>query len=101
MASAGRRSELQALMFDLHYIKSKPKGAGVTLYFSLVFIRVHGKPDFIAPNCPVTVLRYYYRYMTEYPELGKGRHRLIIPFKDNNAGKEPSAACMSCWSAAY
>ena len=29
MASAGRRSELQALMFDQKYIQFKPKGAGV------------------------------------------------------------------------
>ena len=35
MASAGRRSELQALVFDLQYIiQFKPKGAGVALYFT-------------------------------------------------------------------
>ena len=34
MASARRRSELQALMFDPQYIQFKQKGAGVTLYFS-------------------------------------------------------------------
>ena len=34
MASAGRRSELQALVFDQKYIQFNPKGAGVTLYFS-------------------------------------------------------------------
>ena len=34
MASAGRHSELQALVFDLKYMQFKPKGAGVTLYFS-------------------------------------------------------------------
>ena len=51
-----------------------------------------GKPDFGAPNCPVRALRYYHRYMTEHPELRKGRRRLFIPFKDNNAGKELSAA---------
>ena len=34
-ASAGRRSELQALVFDLQYIiQFKPKGAGVALYFT-------------------------------------------------------------------
>ena len=31
MASAGRRSELQALMFDQKYIQFKPKGAGIML----------------------------------------------------------------------
>ena len=34
MASGGRRSELQALVFDPQYIQFKPKGAGVTLYFT-------------------------------------------------------------------
>ena len=32
MASVGRRSELQALVFDTQYIQSKPKGAAVTLF---------------------------------------------------------------------
>ena len=32
MASAGRLSELQALVFDLQYVQSKPKGAAVTLF---------------------------------------------------------------------
>ena len=70
MASAGRRSELQVLVFDLQYIQFKPKGAGVTLYFTQEFMRKNqwpnqvsdpsyipavqtGKPDFGAPNCPV------------------------------------------------
>ena len=35
--------------------------------------------------------------MTEYPELRKGRRRLFIPFKDNNGGKELSAASISLW----
>ena len=46
MASAGRRSELQALVFDPQYtvytvlmIRFKPKGAGVTLYFTPEFMR--------------------------------------------------------------
>ena len=36
MASGRRRSELQALVFDPQYIhiQFKPKGAGVTLYFT-------------------------------------------------------------------
>ena len=38
MASAGRRSELQALVFDPQYIQFKPKGTGVTLYFTLEFM---------------------------------------------------------------
>ena len=32
MASAGRLSELQALVFDPQYVQSKPKGAAVTLF---------------------------------------------------------------------
>ena len=112
MASAGRGSELQALVFDPQYIQTKPKGAGVTLYFTPEFMRKNqrpnqvndpwyipvvptGKSDFGAPNCPVRALRYYHRYMTEHPELRKGRRRLFIPFKDNNAGKELSAALFS------
>ena len=41
----------------------------------------------------------YHRYMTKHPELRKGRHRLFIPFKDNNAGKELtcSGASNSWW----
>ena len=39
MASAGRRSELQALVFDPQYIQFKPKGARVTLYFTPEFMR--------------------------------------------------------------
>ena len=35
--------------------------------------------------------------MSEHPELRKGRRRLFIPFKDNNAGKELSAASISRW----
>ena len=34
MASARRRIELQALVFAPQYIWFKPKGTGVTLYFS-------------------------------------------------------------------
>ena len=112
MASGGKRSELQGLVFDPQCIQFKPKGAGVTLYFSPEFMRKNqrpnqvndpwnipavptGKPDFGAPNCPVRVLRYYHRYMNEHLELRKGRPCLFIPFKDNNAGKELSAASIS------
>ena len=34
MASAGRHSELQALVFDPQYIQFKHKWAGITLYFT-------------------------------------------------------------------
>ena len=104
MASAGRCSKLQALVFDPQYIQFKPKGAGVTLYFTPEFMQKNqrpnqvshpcyipavptGKPDFGAPNCPVRALRYYHRYMTEHPQLRKGRRHLFIPFKDNDVGK--------------
>ena len=114
MASAGRRSELHALRFDRNYIQFKPKGAGVTLYFSPEFMRKNqkpnqvndpwyipaiptGKPEFGAPNCPVRALRYYHRYLTEHPELRKDRRRLFVPIKDNNAGKELSAPSISRW----
>ena len=116
MASAGygRRSELQVLVFDQNYIQFKPKGAGVTLYFSPEFMRKNQKPNQVndpwyvpavptgkseygAPNCPVRALRYYHRYQSEHPELRKGRRRLFIQIKDNNAGKELSAATISRW----
>ena len=104
MASAGRRSELQALVFDPQYIQFKPKGAGVTLYFSPEFMRKNqrpnqvndpwyipavltGKPDIGAPNCSVRAQRYYYIYMTEHTELRNGRRHLFIPLKDNNVGR--------------
>ena len=109
MASGGRRSELQALVFDPQYIQFKPKGAGVTLYFTPEFMRKNqrpnqvndpwfipavptGKPEFGAPNCPVRALKYYHRYMSDPHELRKGRLRLFIPFRNNNTGKELSAA---------
>ena len=113
LASAGRRSELQSLRFDQNYIQFKPKGAGVTLYFSPEFMRKNqkpnqvndpwyipvvqtGKPEFGAPKCPVRALRYYHRYLTEHPELRKDS-RLFVPIKDNNAGKELSASTISRW----
>ena len=112
MASAGRRSELHVLMFDLKYIQFKHKGVGVTLYFSLKFMCKNQKPnqvnklwyipavptgksEFGAPNCPGRAARYYHRYITEHPELKKGRRCLFVPIKDNNAGKELSAATIS------
>ena len=56
-----------------------------------------GKSEFGAPNCPVRAPRYYHRYQTEHTELRKGRRRLFIPIKDNNAGKELSAATIFRW----
>ena len=106
MASGGRRSKLQALVFDPQYIQFKPKGAGVTLYFTPEFMRKNqrpnqvndpwyipavltGRPQFGAPNCPVRALKYCHRYMSEHPELRKGRRclfiPLFIPFKELSA----------------
>ena len=48
-------------------------------------------------NCPVKDLWYYHRYHTEHPDLRRGKRRLLIPIKDNNAGKELSAATISRW----
>ena len=47
MASAGRRSELKALVFDPQYIQFKPKGAGVTLYFTPEFMWKNQKPNLV------------------------------------------------------
>ena len=44
MVSAGRHSELQALVFDSNQIQFKPKVTGVTLYFSPEFIFKNQKP---------------------------------------------------------
>ena len=114
MAPTGRRSELQALRFDQNYIQFKPKGAGVTLYFSPEFMRKNqklnqvndpwyipavptGKSEIGARNCTVRALRYYHRHLTEHPELGKDKRRLFVPIKDNNAGKELGASTISMW----
>ena len=110
MASAGRRSELQALRFDQNYIQFKPKGAGVTLYFRGKNQKPNqvidpwympavptGKSEFGAPNCPVRALRYYHRHLTEHPELRKDRRRPFVPIKDNNSDKELSASTISRW----
>ena len=95
MASAGRRTELQALVFDLQYIQFKPKGAGVTLYFIPEFTRKNqrpkqvtdpwyipavptGKTEFGAVNCPVRALKYCHRYMTEHPEERAGAAYLSL-----------------------
>ena len=105
---SGRRSELQAFVFDPKYFQFKPKGA---LYFSPEFMRKNqrpnpvkdpcyipavptGKPDFGALNCPVRVLRYYHRDMTEHPELRKAS---LFQLKTINTGKELSAATVSRW----
>ena len=50
-----------------------------------------------ALNCPVRALRYYHRYINEHLELRKGRRHLFVSIKDNNAGKELSAATVSRW----
>ena len=114
MASAGRRSEVEARRFDQNYILFNQKGAGVTLYFSPEFMRKNQKPnqvndpwyipavptgksEFGVPNCPVRALPYYHRHLTKHPELRKDRRRLFVPSKDNNAGKELSASTISRW----
>ena len=108
MASAGRHSELQALVFGLNIFSSNPKGQ-MLFYISVPsscarirnLLRLTtvptGKSDFGAPNCPVRALRYYHRYMTEHPELRKGRQLLFVLIKDNNTRKELSAATISRW----
>ena len=105
MASAGRHSlsELQALVFDPQYIQFKPKGAGVTLYFTPEFMRKNhrpnqvndlwyipaaptGKPVFDAPNSPVRAPKFYNRYMTEHPELKKDRRSRVAKLGELQVG---------------
>ena len=100
-----RLSELQAMMFDSKYIQFKPKRAVVTLCEkikksvdpSYVQATSTEKSEFGAPDCPVRILRYHHRYISEHPELRKGKLRLFIPIKYNNAGKELCAATISKW----
>ena len=44
-----------------------------------------GREEFGAPNCPLRAPKYYHRYISEQPELRKGRRsffiNLFIPFK--------------------
>ena len=101
MASAGRRSELQTLVFDPKYIEFKPKGAGMTFscgkISNLHRLTNPDWSDFGTPNCPLRALGYYHRHMSEHPELRRSIRNLFIPIKDNNAGNELSAAAISRW----
>ena len=98
MVSGGRLSKLQALVFDPQYIQFKPKGAGVTLYFTPEFMRKNQRPnqvndlwyipavptgrkEFGAPNCPVRALKYYHRYMSEHPELIRAGAAYLSPLR--------------------
>ena len=47
MALAGRRTELQALVFDQKYFQFKPKGAGIALCFNPEFVRKNQKPNHV------------------------------------------------------
>ena len=87
MASAGRRSELQALMFDQKYIQFKLKGAGVTLYFSPEFMRKNQKLNQVNDSWYIPAVP------TGKSEFG----HLFVLIKDNNAGKEQSTATISRW----
>ena len=94
------------------YIQSKPKGEGVTLYFSPKFMwknqrlnqvnapwYIPAVPTSCAPNCPLRALRNYHRYKIidiDKPELRKGRRRFFIPVRQQR-GKELSAATISRW----
>ena len=113
MASGGRRSEVQALMFDETYCKIELDGSKATLHFAPDFLRKNRSPfsaetpvviqalptghrEFGAPLCPVRALRYY-RRATSSPDVRKDRKRLFVPFKDNNQGKEISPMSISRW----
>jgi hypothetical protein len=113
MASGGRRSELQALMFDDTYCKFAPFGAQVKLSFNPSFIRKNqrasetnapliipaiptGKEQFGHPNCPVRALKLYHR-RTKDPSIRKGRLHMFIPLKDVTHGNEISSSTISRW----
>ena len=108
LASAGRRSELHALLFDdKHFLLDKEQRKA-TLFFAPGFLsktqRVGetnspliipalptGKELPVAPNCPVRDLKYYHRRTSE-PSVRKGRKKLFIPIKDNHQGMEISTS---------
>jgi hypothetical protein len=113
MASGGRRSELQALMFDDNYCSFAPYGAQVKLSFNPSFIRKNqrvtetnaplvipaiptGKTQFGHINCPVRALKYYHRRTTD-PSIRKCRRHLFIPLKDVKPGHEISSSTISRW----
>ena len=64
MASGGRCSELQALVFDPQYSQFKQKGTGVTLYFTPEFMRKNPRPN------QVNDLWYIPAVLTGRPEFG-------------------------------
>ena len=113
LASGGRRSELQALMFAEKYCQFAPQGAKATLFFNPSFIPKNQRPSetnapliipalptghsqFGHPNCPVRALRIYHRRSSD-PDLRRGRERLFIPLKDVKKGVEVSSATISRW----
>jgi hypothetical protein len=113
MASGGRRSELQALMFDEKYCYFAPYGAHVKLSFNPSFIRKNqrvnetnaplvipaiptGKTQFGHINCPVRALKYYHRRTTD-PNIRKGRQHMFIPLKDVKPGHEIRSSTISRW----
>ena len=84
----------------LHYIspqslcgKSEPNQVNDPWYIPAVLT---GKPV-CCSNCPSESAQVFHRYMTEHPELRKGRRRFFVSSKDNNVGKELSAASISWW----
>ena len=107
MASAGRLCELHALVFDPQYIYSSNLKELCLPYISPQSSceKIRGQTKsmirgisqrFGAPNCPVRALKYHHRYMSEYPELRKGRRCLFIPSNDNNAGNGASISRWIC-----
>ena len=105
MALVGRCSELKAFVFTF----SSNQNGQVLLFIlnpsscerikDLIKSMTHGtfQQSCVASQIPVRALKYYRRSMTKHPELRKGRRPLFIPIKDNNTGKELSAATISRW----
>ena len=105
MASAGRHSELQApgVLLEIHTIQISEGGCYV-IYLIREFMTQIGDlhrlaspgifqqsllgSQFGAPNYPGRALNFYLRYMSEHPELRKGRRHLFILIKYSNERKE-------------
>ena len=107
MASARRGSEIQALVFD----QSRTEETGVTISFSPKFttryliksltpgtfqrsLLASQRLSLLLPHESSSLLS---QTLTEPPELRKGWRHLLVLIKDNNGGKELSAASSSRW----
>ena len=115
MASTGRHSELQALVFDLKYIQIKPQGSGGTTYLSPEFMHKNQWPtqtddpgtfqqslvesQNLALLCSVRALRYmyYHRYICPNTQSYRNADSFCSSQLRTTPGKELSTTAISGW----